>query len=122
MQLEENWFGDRLKFCRDKVGSTQAELAEAVDVSPQTVRDWERGRKFPHMRKLPAIAAALGIEVGSLFPSTSLPGIWPATARDQVVTRVRLGQMVDSIEQDLARLHVGVGRLQSALKAEKELG
>jgi len=117
--LEENWFGNRLRICRENVNCTQEKLAEAVQVSLQTVKDWERGRKYPHMRKLPVIAAALGVEVGALFPSVSLPGIWPAIARDETLTIVRLGQMVDAIENDLSKLHAGVGHLQSALKRAK---
>ncbi len=38
--------GDRLKFLRQRKGSSVAEVAEFIEVGPSTYRDWEYGRKI----------------------------------------------------------------------------
>lgn len=68
LEQEENWFGPRLKFLRETAGLTQLKLAEEMSVSLQTVREWERGDKFPHLRRLPQLAALLDAEPGDFFP------------------------------------------------------
>lgn len=60
-------FGFRLKALRNKRGLTQEQLAERLDVSKDTVRNYERGRYGPEFVRLPAIAAALAVTVSELF-------------------------------------------------------
>jgi transcriptional regulator with XRE-family HTH domain len=53
-----------------------------MEVSLQTVREWERGRKYPHLRKLPRLGQVLGVLPGSFFPGPSDPSEWPHVARE----------------------------------------
>ena len=69
MMNEENWFGTRLKTLRERAGLTQEQLAERMDVSGQSVWDWENGRKRPGLGRVPRLSEVLGVEPGSLFPS-----------------------------------------------------
>jgi len=41
------WQGDSLKALREKMDLTQAEMADLLDVSPNTVSGWEAGRTTP---------------------------------------------------------------------------
>lgn len=60
-------FGFRLKALRISRGLTQEQLAERLDVSKDTVRNYERGRYGPEFNRLPFIAAALTVTICELF-------------------------------------------------------
>jgi transcriptional regulator with XRE-family HTH domain len=60
-------FGKRIRALREVAGLTQEELGESSEATKQSVCDWEAGRSMPMSDKLPAIAKALGVEVGELF-------------------------------------------------------
>lgn len=45
-------FGDQIKKARDKKRITQEGLAELLDVSRQTISEWECGETFPKFEKL----------------------------------------------------------------------
>ena len=49
---------DEIKRLRTSRGMTQAQLAEACDVSARTVQGWESGTQDPRGRDLVAIAGA----------------------------------------------------------------
>ncbi len=82
LNSDDNWFGPRVKAFRERVGLSQLKLSEEMDVSLQTVRDWERGTKFPHLRRVPQLARVLGVEAGQFFPSTGYSPQWPQNARE----------------------------------------
>lgn len=46
------WQGDRLKELRERHGLTQAEMAEELDVSPNTISGWEAGRMAPSRKNV----------------------------------------------------------------------
>lgn len=48
-------------------GWTQAELAERLDISPQSVSKWECGIGFPDVTLFPIIAETLSVPIGVLF-------------------------------------------------------
>ena len=51
---------------RQQLRLSQADLAEALDVSPECIVQWESGRRRMHLSKLPRIAAALQLDVREL--------------------------------------------------------
>lgn len=61
---------------------TQQQLADAVGLSLQSVRQWERATGFPHMAKLVEIARALGVTPAELVPGPHEPSTWPASVRE----------------------------------------
>ena len=63
----------RLKERRKKLGLSQAELAEKVDVSQPTIANWERGGHVPRQEALNRIASVLDTD-----PSWLLAGELPA--------------------------------------------
>ena len=51
---------DKIKEHRTKCGMTQAQLAEALGVTPQAVSKWEKGTGFPDLSAICPLADALG--------------------------------------------------------------
>lgn len=60
-------FGDQLKKARDKNGMTQDGLAELLDVSRQTVSEWECGNTFPKFEKLAMLPNILDVSIEILM-------------------------------------------------------
>lgn len=59
--------GRRVAELRAAGALTQQNLADAVGLSPQRVREIEAGTHNPSVRTLYRIAEGLGVEVGALF-------------------------------------------------------
>lgn len=62
MKLNEN-----IKALREEKGMTQAELAEALFVTPQSVSRWEKGQAYPDIEKLPLLSELFGVSVDELL-------------------------------------------------------
>ena len=52
---------------REKIGFTQAQLAEKLHISDKTVCKWENGKEYPEVSQLLALADILGITVDELL-------------------------------------------------------
>lgn len=61
---------------RHELGYTQAELAELVGTTRQTVNGWEAGRATPSFTLMPRLSMAL-----SRTPQELVPGWMPGAAR-----------------------------------------
>jgi (p)ppGpp synthase/HD superfamily hydrolase/DNA-binding XRE family transcriptional regulator len=68
--------GKQISFYRKKKGMSQAELAEALDVSFQAVSSWERGEYSPDVGRLVPLAETLGTTAGRLLEENDVPD-WP---------------------------------------------
>lgn len=71
-------FGVFIALCRNDQNMTQLQLANILHVSDKAVSRWERGRGFPEITILPALAEALGISMTELLEcekSNGLSGI-----------------------------------------------
>lgn len=55
--------GDRMREARKSTGATQGELAEALEVSRQTIHDWETDKRAPS--KIAIVAWAMDTGVSS---------------------------------------------------------
>lgn len=60
-------FGQRLTTLRVERQLTQTELADKLNVTPQSIGRWENGIAFPDMHKLPQIAHILDTTTDYLF-------------------------------------------------------
>ncbi len=60
-------FGKRLRELRASKGITQEQLADAVDVTVESISNIERGKYGPKFDNLEKIAAALQVSVKELF-------------------------------------------------------
>ncbi len=59
--------GDRIREHRKKLGMTQRELAEKIDVSTQAVSKWECGTGMPDISQIVPLSQALGIGADTLL-------------------------------------------------------
>ena len=59
--------GSQIKIRRKSMGMSQSALADRLDITFQQVQKYERGSNRVGASRLQAIAAILGIEVGTLF-------------------------------------------------------
>ncbi|WP_342535689.1 helix-turn-helix transcriptional regulator [Lysinibacillus sp. FSL K6-1151] len=60
-------FGSFLKTMRSKIDLTQAQLAEKLGVSQQTINSWENNKKFPSVKLIPDYAKILGVDEDVFF-------------------------------------------------------
>ena len=68
-------FGKRLEKLRKQRGMTLAQVADQLGVSKPTVWAWEKGKARPVEERLPALAAALGLQEDELASFNEPPGI-----------------------------------------------
>jgi transcriptional regulator with XRE-family HTH domain len=67
MGAVEKRLGRRVADRRKRARLTQAELAERIGVSTESVSRLERGAVIPSLARLEAVATALGVELPDLF-------------------------------------------------------
>lgn len=60
-------FGEQLQLLRRRVGLTQEQFAEQLQVSRQAVSKWESGKGYPEMEKLLYICQRYGVTLNDLF-------------------------------------------------------
>lgn len=59
--------GERIRINREKLGINQVELAKIMNVSKQTVSNWENNNRIPPTATLNKLADALDVSVDSLL-------------------------------------------------------
>ena len=63
--------GDKLLYLRNRSGCSQETLADALDVSRQTVSKWELGQSLPDAEKIVAISNYFSVTTDFLLRDTS---------------------------------------------------
>ncbi len=95
--------GRRIKFYRNKLGLTQAQLAEKLDVSAKYVSSIERGESNVSLNKLDKIAKTLNTDLASLisdcdsessnFPLSDILTLtkdWSSVQKDHLISLVQI--------------------------------
>jgi transcriptional regulator with XRE-family HTH domain len=67
MKTIEVKVGQKISGQRKAVGLTQAELAERVDVQPETISRIENGKRTPSLKLLARLSVALDLELHEMF-------------------------------------------------------
>lgn len=67
--------GEQIRKYRETHHFTQEQLAEKVDVHPNTIRRWELSERTPNSAKLAALCQALGVSVVDLMTEDDTPNI-----------------------------------------------
>ncbi len=62
---------NRIKFFREKIQMTQAELAQKVGVSQKAVAKWEVGKSHPRADRFVVLANTLHCSIDELFSEDS---------------------------------------------------
>ncbi|MBE6548552.1 MAG: helix-turn-helix transcriptional regulator [Ruminococcaceae bacterium] len=65
---------DKIKEYRVKRGMTQAQLAELLGMTPQSISKWERATGYPDLSAICPLADALGITTDELLEHKNPPG------------------------------------------------
>lgn len=65
--MQNSSVGAHIREHREKAGLTQAQLAEAVFATRQTVGNWERGATLPDIQSLQLLAGVFGVTVDELL-------------------------------------------------------
>ena len=65
----------RIKELREKVGFSQQELANRMDVLQSTVCNWENEVALPRSRQLPELARVLNCTINDLFVGTEAAAV-----------------------------------------------
>src|SRR5262245_66191862 len=84
--------GERIRRAREKAGLSQAELARRIKVSRTAIYLWEEGETAIRNGKVPALAAALGLQPSDLNPFDGDP------------TLARIEEKLDRIDARLERI------------------
>ena len=71
MQLNRNTIAENIKTILNEKGLSQAEVAEAIGVSPQCFNTWTQGKAIPRMGKLQALADYLHVNKSDLIEPPS---------------------------------------------------
>jgi transcriptional regulator with XRE-family HTH domain len=85
--------GERISRLRKQKNVTQAQLAERLGVSQQTIQSYEVGRRRIQVDSLPPLAEMLGVSVEELI------GLTPRRAHSKRGPAPRWQQQVEAIDQ-----------------------
>lgn len=69
--------GDKIRDLRKNRGLTQAQLAERLGVSQQTIGQWETGKSSPKIQSINKLAQALGVYASALIDSSGSSVLTP---------------------------------------------
>lgn len=94
MNLNLEIIGQFIQSCRKDLKMTQAELAERLNVSPQSVSNWERGESLADVALLPDLAQTLRCSVDAI-----LAGGGSSSAYRRHVTVAQMREALGSINR-----------------------
>ena len=127
--------GPRIKLARSSAGFTMESLAELLELSKQSIKEWEAGRRQPSVDNLKVLAEKLRKPVGWFFEeepmaapeSPSVPNDGPPSERTLLEMLARQQDllaeqqsMMERQRQDVARLTELLARQQEIYVAERE--
>lgn len=96
--------GESLKKARIDAGITQAELARRLDVTPQTVSQYERGLINPKIETLRKFADALGVNVDTLCGENLRLGMYVLDALNDKSFTPDMMETAQNMAQSVSRL------------------
>ena len=99
MSLNLKEIGQFIQSCRKDINLTQAELGERLNVSPQSVSNWERGESVPDISILPDLANVLRCSVDAILAGGGERGVFRrhvtvAQMREALSDLNRIGELL----------------------------
>jgi len=85
--------GGQLKKARELLQLTPEEAAQEINVSPQDIVGWERGRVTPNLKQLEALAKLYGREIDYFLRETPTPP-------EEIAFRGKPGQTLNSLSKE----------------------
>ena len=105
--------GRRLQNARREAGLTQRVVADALEVTPQTIRNWEAGRHEPPNRLRRQLADLYGTTVPEIMeqdPAGHVAVLTPHSRVDVDDARLRLARQRASLSQEQVNEQSGISR------------
>lgn len=87
-------FNERFKAIRQASGKTQKELAEFLNISPQSVSKWEKGEALPSIEYLPLMAKFFGCSINVFFEE-----VYENTLSDKITEEIHVSIGVEEIKE-----------------------
>lgn len=99
MNLDLHQIGQFIQTCRKELGLTQSELGERLNISPQSVSNWERGESLPDVSLLPDLACILRCSVDAILSGGTGCGgyrrhVTVAQMRETLSSLNRIGELL----------------------------
>ena len=107
--------GKRLQAARENTGLTQQAVADRVDVSAQTIRNWEAGRHEPAQEDIERLAFLYCVQFRQLMEGSPPPGTKVRQRDKDRRVRVAPGTLVQ------ARKEAGLSQARAAEQAGIEI-
>ena len=68
-------FSERIRELRRKRGITQTTLGKVIEVGPDSISTYEKGKYYPEVRKLIILADYFGVSIDNLVGRTDDPEV-----------------------------------------------
>ena len=91
-------FSENLRIRMERIGMTQADLAQKLGLGQSTVAEWYHGRKYPRPKSLQMIADALGVYMSDLREPQNAAGQTKKAVAIPVLGSVPAGIPIAEIE------------------------
>ena len=102
-------FGKNLAYYVEQSGREQREIAEIIGVAPSTFNEWVKGRKYPRIDKIEALANYFGILKSDLIEAPE--GNDPVPSEPQLTgVDKELMDILKLIPEEQKRLLLEMGR------------
>ena len=62
-----------LKYCRQRMGYSRADLSKITGITKQSIGTWERQQSWPSAYQLPRLASALRCSIEELYLGPDMP-------------------------------------------------
>jgi transcriptional regulator with XRE-family HTH domain len=112
--------GDHIRKRRIELRLFQREVADLVGADPGSVNAWERNYRRPALRRLPAIAAFLGCELGGAVPKDAPLGLRVASKRRRLgLSQKALARSLGLDEATVRRWERGESRCRPARRVRE---
>ena len=86
-------FNERFKTIRQASGKTQKELADFLNISPQSVSKWEKGEALPSIEYLPLMARFFGCSINVFFEE-----VYENTLPDKMDEQIKISGDISDIK------------------------
>lgn len=93
----ENVVADRILDLRTITNLTQEELADKLDISSQTVSNWERGTRLPQSYDILKICQIFGLSFEYIMGLTNIPYIDDLTIQHFTIKKAHNIRIIDDI-------------------------
>ena len=90
-------FYERFKAIRQASGKTQKELADFLNISPQSVSKWEKGETLPSIEYLPLMAKFFSCSINAFFEE-----VYENTLPEKMAEQIQLSSNVEEIKRRIS--------------------